>query len=71
MSARARSRKSNPTANVSEFEIRSLHDEPAFRDRQSLGDLRIEGYIGGKMVIEKKMSAKGVDKQFLRRGRRP
>jgi len=28
-------------------------------------DLRIEGYIGGKMVIERKMSAKGVDKQFL------
>ncbi|PYS98230.1 MAG: glycoside hydrolase family 2 [Acidobacteria bacterium] len=28
-------------------------------------DLRIEGYIGGKMVIEKKMSARGVDKQFI------
>ena len=28
-------------------------------------DLRIEGLIGGKVVIERKMSAKGVDKQFL------
>ena len=28
-------------------------------------DLRIEGYIGGKMVIERKMSARGVDRQFL------
>lgn len=28
------------------------------------GDLRIEGYIGGKKVIERKMSGKGVDKQF-------
>ena len=28
-------------------------------------DLRIEGYIGGKKVIERKMSAKGVDKQFI------
>lgn len=28
-------------------------------------DLRIEGYIGGKMVIERKMSAKGVDQQFI------
>ena len=28
-------------------------------------DLRIEGYIGGKKVIERKMSAKGVDKQLL------
>lgn len=27
-------------------------------------DLRIEGCIGGKMVIERKMSGKGVDKQF-------
>ncbi len=28
-------------------------------------DLRIEGLIGGKVVIERKMSAKGVDKQFI------
>jgi beta-galactosidase len=28
-------------------------------------DLRIEGYIGGKRVIERKMSAKGVDRQLL------
>ena len=28
-------------------------------------DLRIEGYIGGKKVIERKMSAKGVDQQFI------
>jgi len=28
-------------------------------------DLRIEGYIGGRKVIERQMSAKGVDKQFI------
>jgi beta-galactosidase len=28
-------------------------------------DLRIEGYIGGKKVIERKMSAKGVDQVFI------
>jgi beta-galactosidase len=28
-------------------------------------DLRIEGYIGGQKVIERKMSAKGVDRQLL------
>jgi len=28
-------------------------------------DLRIEGYIGGKKVIERTMSAKGVDRQLL------
>jgi beta-galactosidase len=29
------------------------------------GDLRIEGYIGGKQVIEKRMSGRGVDTKFL------
>ena len=29
------------------------------------GDLRIEGYIGGKKVIERKMSGRGVNKQFI------
>jgi beta-galactosidase len=28
-------------------------------------DLRIEGLIGGKVVIERKMSAKGIDQKFL------
>jgi beta-galactosidase len=28
-------------------------------------DLRIEGYIAGKKVIERRMSAKGVDQQFI------
>ncbi len=28
-------------------------------------DLRIEGWIGGKMVIERKMSGQGVDRQFV------
>ena len=28
-------------------------------------DLRVEGYIGGKKVIERKMSAKGVDRELL------
>jgi beta-galactosidase len=29
------------------------------------GDLRIEGYINGKKVIERKMSGKGADRQLL------
>lgn len=29
------------------------------------GDLKIEGYIGGKVVITKRMSGKGVDQQLL------
>jgi beta-galactosidase len=29
------------------------------------GDLRIEGYIGGKQVIEKRMSGRGVEAKFL------
>ena len=29
------------------------------------GDLKIEGYIGGKQVIEKRMSGSGVDTKFL------
>ncbi len=29
------------------------------------GDLRIDGYIGGKLVISKKYSGKGIDQQFL------
>ncbi len=29
------------------------------------GDLRIEGYIGGKLVITKRMSGRGVDTKFL------
>jgi beta-galactosidase len=29
------------------------------------GDLKIEGYIGGKKVIERKMSGRGVDQQLL------
>ena len=28
-------------------------------------DLRIEGYIGGKKVIERRMSSKGIDQQFI------
>jgi beta-galactosidase len=32
--------------------------------RVGWGDLRIEGYIGGKKVIEKKMSGKGLDQKF-------
>ena len=33
--------------------------------RAGWGDLRIEGYIGGKLVITKLMSGKGVDRQLL------
>ena len=32
--------------------------------RHGWGDLRIEGYIGGKKVIEKRMSGRGVDTKF-------
>lgn len=32
--------------------------------RAGWGDLRIEGYIGGKLVITKTMSGKGVDQKF-------
>jgi len=32
--------------------------------REDWGDLRIEGYIGGKKVIEKTMSGKGLDQKF-------
>jgi len=32
--------------------------------RADWGDLRIEGYIGGKKVIEKTMSGKGIDQKF-------
>ena len=32
--------------------------------RHGWGDLRVEGYLGGKKVIEKKMSGRGVDAKF-------
>lgn len=32
--------------------------------RHGWGNLRIEGYIGGKKVVEKKMSGRGVDSKF-------
>jgi beta-galactosidase len=35
--------------------------------RAAWGDLRIEGYIGGKKVIEKTMSGKGLDQKFALR----
>jgi beta-galactosidase len=53
-------RKTYPNLKYAPFAV-NLHD--------AIGggweDLRIEGYIGGKKVIERKMSAKGVDVQFL------
>jgi beta-galactosidase len=33
--------------------------------RHGWGDLKIEGYIGGKVVITKTLSGKGVDQQLL------
>ena len=33
--------------------------------RHGWGDLRMEGYIGGKKVIEKRMSGRGVDARFI------
>jgi beta-galactosidase len=32
--------------------------------RHGWGDLRVEGYIGGNKVIEKRMSGRGVDTKF-------
>ena len=33
--------------------------------KQDFGDLRIEGYIGGKLVATKYMSGEGVDQKFV------
>lgn len=35
------------------------------RDAPDLGDLRIEGYLAGKKVVEKKYEHAGIDRQFL------
>jgi len=53
-------RKTYPNLKYAPFAV-NLHDGIG----KGWDDLRIEGYIGGKKVIEKKMSGKGVDKQFL------
>lgn len=41
--------------------VTNLHDAIG----KGWDDLRIEGYIGGKKVAERKMSGKGVDRQFI------
>jgi beta-galactosidase len=41
--------------------VTNLHDGIG----KAWADLRIEGYIGGKKVIEKKMSGRGADRQLL------
>jgi len=41
--------------------VTNLHDGIG----KGWGDLRIEGYIGGKKVIERKMSGRGVDRQLV------
>jgi beta-galactosidase len=53
-------RKTYPSLKYAPFSA-NLHDGIG----KGWEDLRIEGYIGGKKVIEKKMSAKGVEKQFI------
>jgi beta-galactosidase len=53
-------RKTYPNLKYGPFST-NLHDAIG----RGWEDLRIEGYIGGKMVIERKMSAKGVDQQFI------
>jgi beta-galactosidase len=53
-------RKTYPNLKYAPFSI-NLHDAIG----KGWDDLRIEGYIGGKKVIERKMSGKGVDKQFI------
>ncbi|HEY8561966.1 MAG TPA: glycoside hydrolase family 2 TIM barrel-domain containing protein [Pyrinomonadaceae bacterium] len=53
-------RKTYPNLKYAPF-VANLHDAIG----KGWEDLRIEGYIGGKKVIERKMSAKGVEKQFI------
>ena len=53
-------RKTYPNLKYAPFAL-NLHDAIG----KGWDDLRIEGYIGGKKVIEKRMSGKGVDKQFV------
>lgn len=53
-------RKTYPNLKYPPF-VPNLHDAI----NKGWDDLRIEGYIGGKKVIEKKMSGKGVDRQFF------
>jgi beta-galactosidase len=52
-------RKTYPSLKYAPFSI-SLHDGIG----KGWEDLRIEGYIDGKKVIERKMSARGVDREF-------
>ncbi|MEP6901614.1 MAG: glycoside hydrolase family 2 TIM barrel-domain containing protein [Actinomycetota bacterium] len=52
-------RKTYPSLKYAPFST-NLHDGIS----KGWEDLRIEGYLGGKKVIEKKMSAQGVEKQF-------
>lgn len=53
-------RKTYPSLKYAPF-VTNLHDAIG----KGWDDLKIEGYIGGKKVIERKMSGKGVDRQFL------
>jgi beta-galactosidase len=53
-------RKTYPNLKYAPFTA-NLHDAIG----KGWEDLRIEGYIGGKKVVERKMSAKGVEKQFI------
>jgi beta-galactosidase len=53
-------RKTYPSLKYAPFNV-NLHNAIG----KKWEDLRIEGYIGGKKVIERRMSAKGVDQQFI------
>lgn len=53
-------RKTYPSLKYAPFSL-NLHDAIG----KGWENLTIEGYIGGKKVIERKMSAKGVDQQFI------
>jgi beta-galactosidase len=53
-------RKTYPHLKYAPF-VANLHDAIV----KGWDDLRIEGYIGGRKVIERKMSGKGVDKLFI------
>jgi len=55
-------RKTYPNLKYPPF---SVNLRPVIWGSGKWSELRLEGYIGGKKVIERRMSGKGVDKQFV------
>ena len=56
-------RRSIPTAPISASPLCAIRAD-ASSEAANWGDLRIDGYIGGKLVIAKNYSGKGVDQKF-------